>query len=184
MIDALLLGVRDAIRNPSGPFDYGKQSCDIRADGQPPPKAGAWFVSIHQLSERNTGINRLDEYFAYAITLTGRVVNAPLDRIGDVMLAKLYAEQTGFNRRMRRLRMFLAENWDIIQLANNYLVEMVVDAEIVYGFCEAGKPAEVEVPVLVDGSWFDADPKSANVGLKAQASFIEIRRIQAIGTFT
>jgi hypothetical protein len=185
MIEPLLLAVKAAIIAPDSPFDYGKNGCDIRDDGQPPPGCGKWFVAVHELPSRQTGINRIDEYFSYAITLTARVT-APPDRLGHAELARQLAGKIGFNRRLHRLKMFLHQNWDVLQLANNYLVEIAADAPLVYGFCEAGRLADTERPTFVGPDWFDAEVSTGtedHMGLKAQASFVDIRRFQPIGSY-
>jgi hypothetical protein len=182
MIEALLLAVKQAIIAPDSPFDYGKTACDVRDDGQPPPGCGKWFIAVHQMASRQTGINRIDEMYSYAITLTGRVT-APLDRIGHAELASQLAAKTGFNRRLHRLKMFLHQNWDVIQLANNNLVEIAEGAEIIYGFCEPGRLDNTEKPALAGADWFDAEPTAKDMGLKAQATFVDIRRFQPIGSY-
>lgn len=190
-IEALLLAVRDVIRDPSSPFDYGKQACDVRADGQPPPRCGAWFVAVHQLPSRNESLNNLDEYFSYAVTLTGRLVNCPPDRVGDAMLAMTFAKKTGFNKRLNKLKRVLAGydslypnmDWAIIAAANNYIVQFATEEgeTFVYGFSEPAHFANAELPDLVGGEWFESDPASENVGLKATLTFSDARRLQPRG---
>lgn len=180
MIDALLYSVRDAIRGAG--FGYGTAQCDIRDDGQPPPAMGDIFVAVHQGASRSTMKNALNEYFGFNVTLTMRAT-VPYDRIGDQMLARKLAKEVGFNRRAEQLRAFLHQNWGILQDANQYLIDMETNANVVYGFCEAAQYAGMEIPALVGAAWFLAE-SDERTGLKAELRFEDARRLQPIASYT
>ena len=180
MIDALLYAVRDAVR---AYLKYDYTRCEIRDDGRPPPRCGDIFIAVHQLGSSSEMDNALDEYSNFGLTLTMRVTNVPIDRVGDQMLAKKKARETGFNAILDRLD-FLHMNWQVLANANQYLVEMVGDVQEVYGFAEPARYRGAEVPVLVGGEHFWAEPDSTEIGLKAMARFERCRRLQAIGSFS
>lgn len=184
MIDALLFAVRDAIR--TGGFGYDYASCELTgSDGKPPGRCGDWFVSIHQGASTSDMMNALNEYFDFNVTLTARLSNVPLDRIGDQLLATKLADKTGFNRRINALATFLHMDWGVMQEANNNLQKMMPDVLTVYGFSEPAQFAGAETPILVGSEWFSADPDDVDVGLKSSISFVRCRRgPQAIASYS
>jgi len=130
-------------------------------------------------------MNALNEYFDYAVTLTMRLSNVPLDRVGDQLLALQLAQQTGFNRRANVLASFLHMDWGILGNANNNLVAMMPDVETIYGFSEPAHFAGMETPILAGNEWFDADPDDNQVALVAELSFVNCRRgPQAIASYS
>lgn len=183
MIDALLDAVVSEI--VAAQIGYARPSMiDIRDTGKPIPSCGDIYVAVHELPGKSGGENSLDERFSFGVTLTMRLQGIPLDRIGDKLLAVKLAKSTGFNRRADRLKNLLHMDWNLLKLANNYLVEVNPDAQQVYGFCEPGRYRGREVPVLVGPEWFDAEPTMDEMGLKSELRFDDARRMQALGTFT
>ena len=186
MIDALLYAVRDGIRQ--GNFGYDAKTCEIMPDGHPKPQMGAYFVAVHQGASSSTNDNCLMEYFDFNITLTLRVA-VPLDRVGDQRLAVALARkpgpngQPGFNARAEQLRAFLHMNWAIIGEANNRMVAWEPNPITVYGFAEPARFRGMEFPDLVGGDWLGAEPDSEDVALKAELTFADARRLQAIGFY-
>lgn len=186
MIEALLFSVRDALR--SAGFGYSEATCEISDEGKPSPRMGDVFVAVHQGAESNDALNNLDEYFSWNCTLTMRVT-VPLDRVGNALLARQLARraapggQPSFNARKELLRAFLHMNWGILQDANTNLVNMLVDANAVYGFCEPAHFSGAEIPMLVGGEWFTGDPEARDTGLKSTLRFEGCRRLQPIGTY-
>jgi hypothetical protein len=187
MIDALLFAVRDAVRAQS--FGYGSESlCDIQVDGHPPVGVGNIYVAIHEGNSRSTARRNLDEYFAFAVTLTMRV-SVPIDRVGNMMEASKLARTPGkgqpsFNARMEQLRAFLHMNWTITVLqtqtppsANDNLGAWTPSGEV-YGFIEPAAFAGRDKPELVGGEWFGAMADANNVGLKCEMRFEGARRMQ------
>ena len=77
MMDAILFTVRDGIRTDLG---YDARTCEIMDSGQPPPRCGDVFLAVHPAGSRNDMIGALNEYLAFSVTLTMRVV-VPLDRV-------------------------------------------------------------------------------------------------------
>jgi hypothetical protein len=182
VIDALLFAVRDAVRGAG--FGYGIRECEIMPDGHPQPRCGNVFVSVYQGAYRSTMDNALNEYYGWNLTLTMRV-NVPWDRIGDQLLAQKLARKIGFNARCAVLRGFLHMNWSLLQPANQYLLDVNPDATLVYGFSEPARFRSGDVPVLVGGEWFAAEPEATDVGLKAELRFEDCRRgPQAIASYT
>jgi hypothetical protein len=180
MIDALLFAVRDAVLTCGQGYD--KRTCDVRDDGHPVPRCGDVYVAVHQGRSTSTADNCLDERLGFSLTLTLRVTIPP-DRVGDRTLAIKLANSTGFNRRAERLRAFFHQNWSVLGAANNYLVELNPDAQTIYGFCEPARYRGMEIPLLVGGDWFGADPGAEDTGLKAEMRFEDARRLQAIGSY-
>lgn len=187
MIDALLFAVRDAIIN--GDFGWDARVVSIRPDGQPAPFQGDVAVIVHEGASRSDMDNALNEYFAFAVTLTMRVA-VPWDRIGDALLAKKLARKRGpggspsFNSRAEELRAFLHMNWGILQDANDNLIAMEPDSMSIYGFCEPARYRGMDMPRFVGGEWFSANPEAQDVGLVAELRFEDCRRLQAIATFS
>ena len=181
MIDALLYAVRDLVI--AGGFEYNRNTIEVMADGEPKANCGDYFVAVHQGSSHAGGYARLDEEYDFNLTLTMRCKNIPKDRIGDSLLAKQVANDTGFNRRCDQLRAFLHENWSLLEYANNYLVKYAQDAELLYGFCEPPRFHGLDMPKFVVGGWFTADPEAEDVGLMAEMRFGECRRFQALASY-
>lgn len=186
MIDALLFAVRDGIRAQS--FGYGVPEVDIMDDGHPPERVGNIFVAIHEGQSRSTARRNLDEYFAFAITLTMRV-SVPVDRIGNTLLASKLARTSGkgqpsFNARMEQLRAFLHMNWRMTVMpnqtppsANDNLCAWSARATE-YGFIEPAGYIGRDKPTLVGGEWFGATPEASDVGLICEMRFDGARRMQ------
>jgi hypothetical protein len=128
------------------------------------------------------------EYHSVFLSLTFRVQGVPLDRVGDMLLARELAQKKtpgrpSFNATANQLKTFLHMNWAILQIANTYLVNSAMDGNAVYGFCEPFRYRGMETATLVGGEWFSADPEAAEVGLKADIRFADCRRMQPIGAY-
>jgi hypothetical protein len=188
VIDAILYAVRDAIRAAPG-YGYDVKTCEIMDDGQPPPRCGDRFAAVHQGTQSNDTLNSLNLYIGFAVTLTRRLSNVPLDRVGDRLLAKQLAETNGFNAQLDQLLDFLNMNWGILQDANTNLMKrasLIPTATQVYGFCEPAHFASAEKPSLVGPEWFSAEPTESGapeMGLKAELRFEGARRMQAMATY-
>lgn len=181
MIDAILFSVRDITRE--SPFGYGVPQCDLTGpDGMPPPRCGSIFVSVYGGDVRNDSVENLDEYFTFFLKLTMRVTIAP-DRVGDQMIAKKLAQKIGFNARCEQLRALFNKNWQVVQRANQTLVELNPQADTIYGFCESPIFGGRDAAQWVGPDWFSADPSSTHFGLVSQLRFDRMRRIQRIGSF-
>ena len=152
-------------------------------DGHPPPRCGDIFVSIYELASRSTNDNCLMEYFSFGVTLTMRVTNTSLDRVGDSLLARKLAKKVGFNSRAEQLRAFLHMAWGIIGDANTLINDLTLSGNIVYGFAEPARYRGMEAPVLVGGEWFSAVPEAMDMGIKAEMRFEDARRLQPIALF-
>ncbi len=197
MIDALLYSVRDTIRNAA--IGYGVAECEIMDDGKPPPRAGNFFVAVHDGADQSNNDNQLHEYLGFLVTLTVRVT-VPLDRVGDQQLARNIARvplgyRQGFFAKREQLRDLLHMNWGMTVLsgqtppsANDNLVAWSAGTlSSVYGFCEPARYRGSEVPTLVGGDWFAAEPDADSFGIKSEMRFDGARRFQpqtaAVGPF-
>lgn len=187
MIDALLFSVRDAIR--AQPFGYGSAAlCEIMDDGHPPAKCGNLFVAIHEGQSQSKARRNLDEYFAFAVTLT-MVVRLPDDHIGISLLASKLARtatkgQPSFNARMEQLRAFLHMNWGMTVVpgqtpasANDNIAAWTPSGSV-YGFIEPAAYTGRDKPQLMGGEWLGADPESKDAALVCELRFDGARRLQ------
>ena len=175
MIDALLHAVRDAIRRE---LKYDAVHCDIMDDEQPPATCGDWFASVHEGGENSTSHRNLDIYYAFNVTLTMKLKGIPLDRVGNSLLAKKVARESGWNKRADDIKNLLHMNWNVIQNANENMVTWATDAETIYGFCEAARYTGREKPVLVGPDWFSMDGGGEDMGIKGTLLFDFARRFQ------
>lgn len=168
---------------------YGRAECEIMDDGKPPPRAGNWFVAIHdgRSETRGNTDNNLNEYFGFSATLTGRVT-VPLDRLGDQMIARNLAlvplaQRQGFNARAEQLRAYLHMNWARVVLpsqmpnsANDNIAAWATGT--VYGFCEPCRYGGMRNLRLVGAEWFGADPDAEDMGVACELRFDGARRFQ------
>jgi hypothetical protein len=153
MIDALLHAVRDVIREK---FLWDERFCEIMDDEMPPAKAGDWFASIYSTQEQSTSHRNLDVMFGFNVTLTRRLKGIPLDHIGISVLAPKLARKSGWNKRADDLKNLLHMNWNVLNIANQYMCDWEMDAEAIYGFCEAARYTGREKASLVGPAWFGA----------------------------
>lgn len=184
MIDALLYAVRDLIRGAG--LGYDQSSCAIMADGHPAARCGNIFVAVHARGDSSDMMNNLNEYFGWDCTLTMRVT-IPLDRVGEQLLSKKLAadvaRQIGFYRRAQDLKAIMHMNWQILQEANENLVELYPQKPIIYGFCEPAQFVSLDDPVFVGGEWFGAEPDGTDLGVMAALHFDRARRLQPQAVF-
>ena len=186
-----MYAVRDQVRSM-----YGYAECEIMDDGRPPPRCGNVFVSIHGGKEKSTDSNNLMEYYDFSVTLTMRII-VPLDRVGDQQIYRniarvIIGEREGFRAKIDQLRRLLHMNWAMTVLssqtpasANDNLASWTSGS--VYGFIEPARYSGAEIPKLVGGEWFDADPDAEDMGIVSELSFVGARRMQpqtaAVGPF-
>jgi hypothetical protein len=203
VIDALLYSMRDGIR--AAGMGYGRAECEIQDDGKPPPRCGNFFAAVHGGRKRPgpANDNNLDELYGFSVTLTMRVT-VPQDRVGDQQVARNVpltldgvplAQRQGFDAREEQLRGFLHMNWALtvlqgqvfrgISSANDNLAAWATGT--VYGFCEPARYQGPELPRLVGGEWFAAEPDAEDVGIVSELRFDGARRFQqqlaAVGPF-
>jgi len=187
MLDALLFAYRDNLIAAN--YGYDLQTCNIMASPEPPPGCGRYFLAICQGGTRSENDNCLGEYFSFDATLTMRVDGVPIDRLGDQRLASKLARTVGpsgepsFNARCEQIRAFFHMAWGILQDANTNLIAMTPDATTVYGFCEPARYRGMDLPYLVGGDWFGAEPDQDEVGLVSALHFADARRFQPIALF-
>ncbi len=154
-------------------------------DGRPPPRAGNFFVSIHDGMMRSDADNQLNEWYDFSVTLTMRVT-VPLDRVGEQQMARNIeriplGERQGFYAKAEKIRALIHMNWNLVVVggssANSNLSNW--GSGITYGFCEPARFLNMESPKLVGGEWFASEPESEDVGMKATLQFGRVRRMQA-----
>ncbi len=185
MIDALVYAVRDGIRYAN--IGYGVAECEIMDSGEPPPRCGNVFASVHDAMSRSDRDNQLFELYSFAVTLTMRVV-VPMDRMGDQLfhrnLVRETARKQGFYAKADQLRVLLHMNWSMVVLpnqtppsANDNLCNWV-DSGTVYGFCEPMRFINMELPKVVGGEWFSAEPEAEDCGVKSTLVFGRCKRFQ------
>lgn len=185
-MDPLLYAVRDFLRGAG--WGYDEATCEVRDSGTPPPRCGVWFAAVHQGAVRSTALNCLDEYYDFFVTLTKRVDLS--DRVGQRDLSRDDVQKllvkTGLNNKARQIALGLHMEYGVLQDANDYLVAWNPDvADLIYGFGEPARYSGTTVePVYAD--WFGAEASEGNpmMGLKAEISFVDCRRLQALGEFT
>ena len=152
-------------------------------NGQPSPECGDIFVAVHQMAARQDMRNAKNDYFGFFLTVTMRISDVPIDRIGDTRLAAELARERGFNRRCEELANFLHMDWGVLQDANQNLIDQNPKAVIVHGFCEPAMYKGMELPALAGGEWFWSVPEAQDAGLKAELRFDDARRLQTIAEY-
>jgi hypothetical protein len=192
MMDALLFAVRDGVRTAG--FGYGEAECDIRESGKPPPRCGMWYAAIHDGAVRSDRQNQLMEIYSFSVTLTARLVQVPIDKVGDQLIARNVPmsptiNRTGFNKKVEQLRAFLHMNWKLVVVpnqspnsANDYLVQWCTGT--VYGFYEPMKYTGVPSVRFAPDDWFGDEQGVESVGLLAELRFDDCKRFQPIDTPT
>ncbi len=170
-------------------MNYGQAECEIVEDGHPPPRCGNVFVAVHGGADQSGADNQLDERLGFLVTLTMRVT-VSLDRVGDQQMSRNLAlvplaQRNGFYAKRDQLRAYLHMNWERTVLvgrtppsANDNLAAWATGT--VYGFCEPARYRGAEVPKLVGGEWFAADPDAADVGIVSELRFEGARRFQPV----
>lgn len=197
MIDALLYAVRDGIRAAN--MNYGRAEVEIMDDGRPPPRCGNFFAAVHGGKSRSGSANKrnLHELFDFSVTLSCRI-SVALDRVGDQQIALNLnrvpdAQRRGFNAKVEQLRSYLHMNWQITVLtgqtppsANDNLAAWCTGT--VYGFVVPAAYQGEDLPKLVGGEWFGADPEATENGIVCEMRFVGAERFQpqtvAQGAFT
>lgn len=186
MIDALLYAVRDTIRKYGTGYDQA--TCDIMVDGEPAPRCGNYFASVHGGRVSNDSVRNLDERYGFSVTLTMRVT-VPLDRAGSQQVALNMAlvpeaQRRGFDAKMEQLRALLHANWRMTVLtgqlppsANDNLSAWATGT--VYGFVEPATYRGPDGPPhLVGGEWFAVEPDAEDIGIVQELRFDGARRMQ------
>lgn len=179
--------MRNGIR--AAGLNYDQASCDINDSGQPTPRCGNFYVSIHDGMSRSDADNQLNEWYDFAVTLTMRVT-VSLDQVATAQMSRNISrvplgERQGFYAKADRLRAFLHMNWTITVLqgqtpasANDNLAAWSTGT--VYGFVEPMRFQSMENPKLVGGEWFAAEPDAEDMGIKATLQFGRCRRFQPV----
>lgn len=175
---ALETAVLNLLRNRMGllPADSGRSY-----KGQPPPRAGNWYVSVHHDGGRKAGPSRKtahDVVYSVSVTVTRRFVQ-PFDRIVehyDELEEKVEAIAAAVGADVRDFRVCNAAN----EIAG-YRDAGTPDGTHVVGFCE---------PLVYDGTddvieqgpdWWHAELDKATYrecGLSQRVRFSGARHVQ------
>lgn len=188
MIDALVYAVRDHIRAAN--IGYGVAECEIMDSGEPPPRCGNVFASVHDGMSRSDADNQLYELYSFAVTLTMRVT-VPMDRMGDQLiyrnLMREQARKQGFYAKADQLRALIHMNWSMVVLqnqtpasANDNLSNWLPTGTTVYGFLEPQRFINMEFPKVMGGQWFSAEPEAEDAGVKSTLVFARCKRFQPV----
>lgn len=184
--NALLRSVRDQLRasTGSGGLGYATAACEITPDGRPAPRAGKFFVAVHQGGRQQIDEEGTEETYAVNVTVSMRV-DGPWDRIGPDLLA---LATLGVNDRAAAIRANLTNNQYKVMNYANVLFSAVPDGSggsgLVNGFVEPLWYRGEEGPTLVGGGWFHADDGDQDCGVTLTMRFADARRIQLIGSTT
>lgn len=171
---AVLARLRAAVPNGCG---YAASHCDEGPpDGQPPPSAGTFWVSVHDGEWSQTAEGYVEETFGVYLTVSERI-NVPIDRIGQ----KAVEEATkGINDRCNTIRaVMINQKYTIMNAANttiNALTDGPYDGFNEPLFYEGATGAE-----LVTGDWFHGAVEKA-AGIRKTLRFGRARRLQKIGS--
>lgn len=185
MMDALLNAVVDTVREAG--FGWDKINCAVTPDGRPPPRCVDWFLAVHQDGEHGDMQNALDEYYSFMLTLNMVTTKFPRDRLGETAVvsraALTLAKESGFNARAQQLKTFLHMNWFVIFAANNWLLKLYEQANVVNGFAEPAQWDYTDKPALRGGEWLASDPNAQDCVLTAEIRFKDARRLQPMAEY-
>lgn len=163
MRHALLQAALEAIRDSLG---YTKHNSGRTLNGQPYPKAGKVFVSVHGGARQSIGDNRLDEYYSFQVTISVRVAS-PFDRTE-------YVEVDELTERADAIRVLIHKN-ELIRIRANEIIGPGNS-----GFVESQMFLGDSDPRYVGGDWWHAMPEEVELGVVQTLQFGRARRIQRL----
>ena len=157
----------------SGGCGYTDRQCDEGPpDGQPPPTAGAFWVSVHRFTRRKVQESSSEIEYTGCLTVSERI-DVPWDRIGQ----KTIEEATlGINDRCGFIAQVMEmKQYDVMNAANttiNALASGPYD-----GFVEPFLTYEEGALDLVSGDWFHGETEKS-AGIRKTLTFHGARRVQ------
>lgn len=118
-LEALCQAVKNHLQ---AQLELSDAECDLVAEGQPVPMAGQEFLGIHDGGWDGQSLDYdLDELCRVQVTLTRRIGEYPLDRLGADLIWKA---TSGLGPRLRRIITLLHKNYAVMNAAN-----ALIDAE-------------------------------------------------------
>lgn len=178
---SLHIGYRDRLRNAG--LGLNPASCEVMADGRPPPRCGDRFVAVHS-GPRSVFDSRdsLDETYEVRVTVTQRI-HAPWDRIGTEMEAIV----NGFSLFCDRVRAALHNDTTpsvgLLAMMNAALLAELATDETTAGWSEPGYFKGDGPYQLVGPEHFHATSGKAGThdyGIVNEMRFGDARRVQPL----
>lgn len=176
---AILEAVAEHLREAFGLTDLG---CKVMFDGQPPPMCGQEFIAVHEGEWDITDDDYdLDETYGVIVTVTRRVGNHPIDKIGSDVLYGSGSKPV--NNRCREIITSLHHNNQYIRLRANDLLNTLTGEGFITPL-RIISPGRAEIK---NHAWFHAAPPDSGsgaeqIGVARSLSFTGARRIQGIST--
>lgn len=176
---AIVRAVRDTLRaTPPGGLGYTYKECELsQPGGQPPPRAGKWFLAVWAGGSRNHAGNRyvLDREYDVVVTVTMRV-NEPFDRIYEL----LDKPTTGFYDRVDAvIRLIHKDNYNFnVSNRANTIIGDPGNSDEPVGFRVPLAFLDESAPRFVGSDWFHADPNKPELGVATDIKFGRARRLE------
>lgn len=152
----------------------------IQLDGQPNPACGESFYAIHPGEWRGDSADAdLEELFGVSVTVTRRLGQAPLDRWGTDVWAKIVS---GMDVICRKIVTAIHKNYAVLNAANAILEG---ESPLQGGFVEPLQFLNASALQQKGPDWFNAENlenshRYANAGFAQTLSFGRARRVQDI----
>lgn len=188
---ALILATRAQLKiAPASPAQSGglgltQTEVEDMFDGEPPPRCGKRFFSVHRGGRTNSARHSLDEEYTFYVTITLRV-NEPFDKIGVSLLSQFQTAKNGLDVLADQVRSVIHMSYPIMNAANATILADVstqtVPPATVYGFSEPPVFMGDDDPRRVGASWFNASVEDANppIGIAQTLRFGHARRLQPL----
>lgn len=174
---ALLIAVRDHLKDEVVGLGLAGTQCEVQFDGQPPPMCGELFVAVHASDWSCSENESLEEVYGVNVTVTIRVAKVPLDRMGPNALVGPAGKS--LDDWLEKIRVSLHSNYDVMSRANTAITTAANGFVEPLRFRGAGRP-EPKAP-----DWFSSeDSASVAVGLAQTLRFGDAKRVQTIESMT
>ena len=180
-----MLATRDQLKlaigtYPNGGLALGQKECEVMFDGEPPPRCGKRFFSVHRGGRENQARHSLDELYAVFVTITLRV-NEPFDALGTNLIEKA---QQGMDDLVDSVRDIVHMNYTLMAAANATILAVATagNVPLVYGFSEPLMFQGDDAPRIVGPDWFKAQVETtqAPIGIAQTLRFGQARRLQPL----
>ena len=185
---ALCLAVRDRIQKRLG-FDEG--TCDVQPPpGKPPAFSGEIYVAVWEAGVTNDATESRDDRHMVNVTLTRHVTVAPDDReakeiihrlviglevLADQVASLIHGDLQGTGGGD------VADNYAILNGANNYLKNVMPVGATYYGFVEPLRFLGMGRTEEKGADWFSGDPQEGGKSGRAiTLNFGKSRRLQSV----
>lgn len=171
---AILLAVRDQLRDV---LNFTSDYCEVMLSdppGQPPPWFGEWFVAVHAGNWFGDKEENSEEVFGVNLTVTLRLPSVPADRWGLEVVTK---EFEGLDKLLEMIRAavhFDPQRYKILEIANRYITTKFNGFKEPLKFTDGGRPS------IKNGSWVWADSKEPYAAVAQTMTYNGARRVQKI----